>query len=334
MRTPLRTFWTGILLILFVVHHTGLAVDKKQGVYEQVLEKVDLAFDVVVHRLDSAFAQNGFTVLAAIPNGVPEGCPYQATVLAVYQPEYGKQLLAMNQKTAPYAVVDRIIVFEDERGVHVAIVNPISILRTVLMDDTRPLNLADQHRQLLRNIIINGVQAGTPTEHQYGQFRKKGYIGRTMGVMAGGPFDEKIETITTMAGTLESALQKLQQAFQQHQGDWNIRVKYILHIPEAGIAVVGVSSPSIEERSYRIVGAGSDKSRKDFQCPGIAHAGAYPMEVVLRENNGQVTAEVVDIMYRMKMYFEDAGKWAFAKNMTMPGSIQSEIETVVKQALR
>jgi hypothetical protein len=38
-------------------------------------------------------------------------------------------------------------------------------------------------------------------------------------------------------------------------------------------------------------------------------------------------------MYRMKMYFEDAGKWAFMKNMGMPGSIADEISAQVRPAL-
>ena len=37
-------------------------------------------------------------------------------------------------------------------------------------------------------------------------------------------------------------------------------------------------------------------------------------------------------MYRMKMYFEDAGKWAFAKNMGMPGSMQDEMQSQIKKA--
>jgi hypothetical protein len=35
----------------------------------------------------------------------------------------------------------------------------------------------------------------------------------------------------------------------------------------------------------------------------------------------------------MKMYFEDAGKWAFMKNMGMPGSIADEISAQVRPAL-
>ncbi|MBI5182964.1 MAG: hypothetical protein HY999_01180, partial [Nitrospinae bacterium] len=45
-----------------------------------------------------------------------------------------------------------------------------------------------------------------------------------------------------------------------------------------------------------------------------------------------VKISLVDEMYRMKVYFEDAGVLAFAKNMTMPGSIQKEITEMVKRA--
>jgi len=44
-------------------------------------------------------------------------------------------------------------------------------------------------------------------------------------------------------------------------------------------------------------------------------------------------ARLVDTMYRMKMYFEDAGKWAFMKNMGMPGSIHDEIAAQIKAGL-
>jgi len=41
----------------------------------------------------------------------------------------------------------------------------------------------------------------------------------------------------------------------------------------------------------------------------------------------------VDAMFRMKMYFEDAGKWAFMKNMGMPGSLADEIRVKVRESL-
>ena len=49
-----------------------------------------------------------------------------------------------------------------------------------------------------------------------------------------------------------------------------------------------------------------------------------PLEVVLRTTADGTTVELIDAMYRMKKFFEDAGKWAFMKNMTMPGSLADE----------
>ena len=39
-------------------------------------------------------------------------------------------------------------------------------------------------------------------------------------------------------------------------------------------------------------------------------------------------------MWRMKLYFQDAGNWAFMKNMAMPGDIQKEIDAAIKRAVK
>ena len=53
---------------------------------------------------------------------------------------------------------------------------------------------------------------------------------------------------------------------------------------------------------------------------------------MVAKDAGAVRVRVVDTMYRMKMYFEDAGKWAFMKNMGMPGSVEDEIAAQVRAA--
>ena len=44
---------------------------------------------------------------------------------------------------------------------------------------------------------------------------------------------------------------------------------------------------------------------------------------------GPVGVEAIDAMFRMKMYFEDAGQMKFARNMMMPGSIADELKGIV-----
>ena len=41
---------------------------------------------------------------------------------------------------------------------------------------------------------------------------------------------------------------------------------------------------------------------------------------------------LIDEMFRMKMYFEDAGKMKFAANMAMPGSIEDELRDLIEEA--
>ena len=71
-------------------------------------------------------------------------------------------------------------------------------------------------------------------------------------------------------------------------------------------------------------------ARDDLACPGIDHAPAFPIELVIAQEGDVVEVMLVDEMYRMKMFFEDAGKWAFMKNMGMPGSIEDEIKDKVR----
>jgi len=66
--------------------------------------------------------------------------------------------------------------------------------------------------------------------------------------------------------------------------------------------------------------------------PRLARAAAYPIEVVVAREGQTVRVRLVDVMYRMKLYFEDAGK-AFMTNMGMPGAIQDELKQQIRAAL-
>jgi hypothetical protein len=53
----------------------------------------------------------------------------------------------------------------------------------------------------------------------------------------------------------------------------------------------------------------------------------------LRSVTSRLEITLVDVTYRMNMYFEDAGKMKFARNMRMPGSIEDEIKDLIRAAL-
>lgn len=102
-----------------------------------------------------------------------------------------------------------------------------------------------------------------------------------------------------------------------------------MDLAEQGMVILGVSGTAMETKAFEIVGAGNDHARSSFRCPGLAYAAAFPVELVVRRDGAQVKVEAINAMFRMKMYFEDAGQMKFARNMLMPGSIADELKGIV-----
>ena len=324
---------TLLAVALAVATTAGAAPAAPPGVYQYVVHQARGSVDAVASAIAAAAPGAGFQVLARVPVGSPAGCGYRAEVVALFHPDYGRQVLAADRRTGPFAVVDRVNVFEDEKGVHVSVTNPRSVLRTVLMDDQKHDALVESHLQALRGLVSGAVE-GTPAGEDYGQRREKGYIGKTMGVMAGGPFGEKVAALSVVAGEdWKGVAERVRASLEKKGPKWGLHLAYVLEIPEAETVVLGTTGTPMDSQSFSIVGAGDDSSRDGLKCPGLDHAGAYPLEVVVTKDAGAVHVRLVDSMYRMKMYFEDAGKWAFMKNMGMPGSIADEISAQIRPAL-
>jgi hypothetical protein len=304
-----------------------MASSQSVRVFETIAQSeggVDVLTEQAVSNLESA----GYTVLGVRPSGMDGACTGEAQVVSAVKLDALNPLFDLNERTAPYGLVDRIAVFRDETGVYLSTIHPGSLLRTVFMDNDGVEDVAAERRTVLREAL------GATMAREYGQNRQKGHIGKTMGVIAGGPFDEKIGVVGSAEGiSVKEAADRIMAGFGESDMEWGMEIAYRLDLEDRGIAILGVTSVEMEARSFAIVGAGSDKERKNIACAGSAYAAAYPIELVVSEQDGRVVIESVDAMYRMKLFFEDAAKWAFMKNMTMPGSLASEIKGRLESAL-
>lgn len=304
---------------------------QKVGLYRYAVSEIPLSVDETVQKLVETSGDYGFQLIGKVEMKSPDNCEFKSTVIAVADSAYTEKLMKINPKTSPYLIINRINVFSDERGVHVSFVNPLSVYRTILMDDKAYNELADQLRKRIEKWIQSTVE-GKIIDKEYGQFRKKGYISRTMGVVAGGKFVDKIETILVYKNKkLSDVLPEIRKAFSAPGEKYGIKLVYEYSLDDS-LDIIGLNGDYLDSKSFEIVGAGSDDSRKKFKCPGIAHAAAYPLELVVRQVGNNVEVEMVEAMFRMKVYFEDAGKFAFMKNMTMPGAIADEIKDLLKKA--
>lgn len=330
-----RLISTILLALIVLAGQAGAQeVEKEFRVYEYVLRQVQDPFDSVSAAIERGALKAGWILLGRIDAGVPEKCPYRARVFALHHPAYAKQIMEANRKTGPFAIVDRINLFEDEQGQHISVVNPHSINRTVLMDDGKYKKMSAEHLQSLREMIVSSTK-GTLSYRAYGEKRDRGLIGKTMGVMAGGKFDEKIDDLGTAKDLpWKTFAERVEKGLSTKGPKWGMHLVYRIDLPEFETVIFGTTGSPMDNESFSIVGAGSDDSRSDLRCPGLAHAAAYPIEVVVANDSAGVKVRMVDPMFRMKMYFEDAGNWAFMKHMGMPGSIGDELRMQIESALK
>jgi len=314
-----------ILFLIFLLISLAPAFTNAadQGVYVKVIEKAVGSFDEVISKLENSLKASGWEVLASYNSGVPEGCKFKARVFAIHSPSYAKSILSNGVKSA-FAIPLRIGVYEDETGINIAVVNPASINRTII-HETKIESLSLATLNQIEDIIVKGVQ-GNIVKKQIGEIRSKGRVGG----MGGGDFPDKIvvayETQDTKEPTFKKIADNVKKGIISNKKGYNL--VYTLDLSDQGVVIYGVTRPTLESRAFKI--AGEKRSSDSYRFPGIDHAAAFPIEVIVYKDEGKVKVVTLDEMYRMKLYFEDAGKWAFMKNMRMPGEIEDEILEMVK----
>jgi uncharacterized protein (DUF302 family) len=97
--------------------------------------------------------------------------------------------------------------------------------------------------------------------------------------------------------------------------------------PDSTAVVLGITRTRTEGLSFHI--AGSSRESSANKCPGIDHAAAYPIEVLVMQKGNQVVVHTARQMFRMDMYFWDAGMAAFMNHMSMPGILDESIRKAV-----
>ena len=297
------------------------AMAQEFGVYVKALEQAEGSFEDSVKATEDALNAAGYDVLASYASGVEEECGLRAHNIAFLPTGYANKIMA-HGPTAAFTLPLRASIYEDESGINLDFINPSSINRTVLGDDIAT-ELSASVAQDVANILSGSIK-GKAINEQIGKVRKKGYVGG----MGGGKFLKKIETVHE-GGSYADIAAKVKEGISTNTLGWKLVYSFE---PAEGISIFGITNLETEARSFDI--AGQKRSNKNFKCPGLDHAPAYPIEIVVYSEDGKAKVVILDGMYRMKVYFEDAGNFAFMKNMTMPGHIENEIEEIITSKLK
>lgn len=306
------------LAVLLAPPASAAGAEKTQGVYVTLLSghKADVGETAV--RAESALKGAGFEILGSFENGVPAGCGEKARTIVFASPAWTAEVLAGGADKA-FGLPMRVAVYSDPSGVSVAVVNPVSLLRTFYGSDVKDAAAL----KAVEAVAAALAPLGAIAPKQAGQLRDSGAIGG----MGGGAFPDKIVPILAPAKAPAEVAEAIRTGVAEAAG-W--RSVYAYKASD-DVWVVGLTNAKTEGRAFGI--AGEKRAAQSNPFPGLDHAAAFPIEVVVTKKGAGSSVTLLKEMWRMKLYFEDAGNWAFMKNMQMPGDIQKEIEAAVRKAV-
>ncbi|MDP6755145.1 MAG: hypothetical protein QF769_03415 [Candidatus Marinimicrobia bacterium] len=134
-------------------------------------------------------------------------------------------------------------------------------------------------------------------------------------------FDEK--TMEAAVVRVEQTIKGSEDAGTEDCIGWRITSK----IEFKDAVYFGITNEYTENRTTSINSDfRSNGKSDDAPLPGIDHASAHPMEIIVYKDGRNIKAIQYGQMWRMQLYYWDSGYAAFAKYTMIPGIISGSIE--------
>ena len=335
------------------------------GIYLLTNKSVKVNIDSLTNNIIKVIEENNFSVLNSLTIHTPdhvredstEHCGYRSRLIVLTSTEYTDMITSFNPK---YLVAGflKIGLYETPMGVNVCITDPETINRIIFNDmyendDEKSYNhvieKTTNYKKVLIDILHNSV-AGEKVEEIMEPIRDDEDLAessRDMFMMVGPltlfndedqfPVIYSTQNIDGFKGlkNLKNKFSKNLESFVPEEDDveyrwfqnkndlkWNIVAE--IQLPEKNAILLGLTRPRTEAVSFNI--AGSSRENDDNMCPGIDHVGAYPIEVLIIQEENNINVYTQREMHRMDMYFWDAGMAAFMDHMSMPGILDDSIK--------
>ena len=348
-----------VLIALFVL--AGFAIGSDHGIYLKVLENISNPIENVVEEISQKVQVSGYTVLVKkeisspdlIRKGDEKKCGFRGFILILQDKKYTKYLASVGNKYVVSAFL-KVGIYESENGVQVNIADPETINRIVLNDlDESEYNKAVSGVIPFKDKLIasiHQIKAGGKVKKAQEPIRSAEDLqeaSKDMFMMVGPMtffddedqfpviYSEKTNNAKQSIQTLVARIQKNLQTFKPSEEDreyqWTPKktalkwkLSGMLFSPDSGAALLGISRNRTEALSFLI--AGQPRADEKNNCPGLDHVCAYPVEVLLYAENGKIIIRTAREMFRMDMYFWDAGKMAFMEYMNLPKMLDNSIK--------
>jgi hypothetical protein len=315
----------------------GALVSGQGQQYGMFIEAVEanMEFDAVTEAVEMALNDSDFVLLNAFDASAPEvGADYRSRVFVFHDAAYTDAIGAFAGPHAAAAMF-RINVYEfgPDKLVRVNFVN-IETLACVYLfengiDQAAHDNLLVTAAALNQNVLdlITSNVTGTVLNEQMGAIRSleelHPYIGdgdaQVMVNFSDYAQNYQQGLVATFA-TFDEAVAFVETNLANANEGWEL----ITTLDVGNTRLFGVTKGSVEAVSAEIVSDALGASEAN-PAPGINHNAAYPIEILVYEINGEFAVAYPAQMWRMMLYYWDAGIGAFVQYQTLPGEFDASL---------
>ncbi|HXZ45878.1 MAG TPA: hypothetical protein VEH02_04025 [Pseudolabrys sp.] len=330
-----------ILAFAFVLGLGNAHAADEYGIFERILEASG-SFNDTTAALEKALAESKLTLHAKRDLTYSDKVQ-QARVYIVTSPAYMDAAKAESPDTISAQIL-RIGVYEYGPGkkVHIDITNPVAHAMVFYFGSKnydKLLAAARATEQELKDVAakVPGQAVAVQlepirTESALNKFNGDGpakmmAMWRNWKESQNQVFSDKPENFEAVVARVEKTLRASQDKGVDDASGWQLLSK----IPVGTNAVYfGITNDYTENKCIRINSDfRSEGKSKDAPYPGVDHAPAMPMEVLVINDGKNVKVVQYGEMWRMQLYFWDSGYMAFAKNTLIPNIIFSSIDTTL-----
>ena len=326
------------LIFAFVLGIGNAFAAEEYGIFERILEASG-SFNDTTAALEKALAESKLTLQAKRDLTYTDKVQ-QARVYILTSPAYMEAAKDETPDTISAQVL-RIGVYEFGEGkkVHINMGNPSAHAMVFYVGSKNYANLLAAAKTAAQEIKDTAAKVpGKTVSVQLEPIRTEKTLNKFNG---DGPakmmakfrnwkesqnevFKDKTENFNAVVARVENTLRASQDKGVDDSSGWRL----ISKIPVGTNAVYfGITNDYTENKCIRINSDfRSEGKTKDAPYPGVDHAPAMPMEVLVINDGKEVKVVQYGEMWRMQLYFWDSGYMAFAKNTLIPSIIFSSID--------
>ncbi|MHB8622967.1 MAG: hypothetical protein ACYC9J_01750 [Sulfuricaulis sp.] len=330
-----------LVFILIIGVEQALAAEK-YGIFERILEASG-SFHNTTAALEKAIAESKFTLQGKRDLTYTDK-QQQVRVYVLTSPAY----MEAAKNEAPNTIsaqILRIAVYQYGPGkpTQIDITNPVAhamVFYSGSQDYGQLIAAAKTVEQELRDMIAkvpgNAMQEQLEpirSENTLNEFDGDGPA-KMMAVWRNWKESQNLMYSTTpeaFQATVDKVEKTLHSSQDKGVGDssgWTL-VSEIKVRPDA--VYFGISNDYTENKCIRINSDFRSRGKApDAPYPGVDHAPALPLEILVYNNGKETKVVQYGEMWRMQLYFWDSGYLAFAKNTLIPGIIFSSIDNALK----